>query len=313
MENSKSLARPGNGARLIKTHKPVMADPIKRMKDPVSYYEMISPERASEYLKRNHCNRPLRETRIKRYSRDMSKGRWKTTHQGIAFDRDGNLIDGQHRLHAAILANYTLRTMVTRDLPKDANEGVDNGFNRGVVDILHYQGLQADNLQIGLVRWMSYRVSEGAHTIKDATRAERIEFYVAHREAITYTCSMFAVGQPIPRMRLSAVLAVFARAYYIPKYRKRLIRAAEILITGIGGEAEEEWIIKLRNFLLYLKSIAGEVIRREIYLKTERALYAYLTAEEVLGNLRPASKELFPLPEEKIQNHIKGNGAAKEH
>jgi len=265
-----------------------------------SQWESISPGRASEYLKKNHCNRPLKKASIKRYARDMAAGAWRSTHQSIAFDRKGHLLDGQHRLHAIIMANVTIKLYVTRNVSAEVNDGIDNGLNRTTIDILHYHGIQADNLVVGLIRWMAYKVGD-RESIGRMTRAERVDFYNEHSEAISFVVSLFAKSKPVPRTRISSVLAVFGRAYYSTKDKLKLERAAEIMITGVGGDDEERWLIMLRNYLLYQKSIGGEVIRQEIYLKTERALHAYLHGEEVVGNLRSAPKELFPLPGEEIK------------
>lgn len=271
--------------------------------------EMITPDMASAYLKRNKCNRPLRQNTIKRYSRDMKAGHWELTHQGIAFDKKGNLIDGQHRMHAIIMADCPVAIVVARHVDPKANIGIDSGYNRNSIDVLHFRGIQADFLSMGVSKWMSFNVSEGVKALKDSTKSERIDFYLKHREAISAIVSIFQKGKILPRIRLSCIVAVFVRAYYTTKDKLKLEHAAEVLKTGMGGE-EERWLIMLRNYLYYLKSVSAEDIRCEIYLKTERALHAYLNGEEVVGNLRPTSKELFPLPDEKINETAKNGKPA---
>lgn len=269
-----------------------------RNMDPITRYENVSPQLATEYLKRNKCNRPLRKGTINRYARDMANDKWESTHQGIAFDRKGYLMDGQHRLYAIIVSGRTIRLPVTRGLPQQANAGVDNGFNRQTVDILHYQGIQADQLSIGCIRWMAFDLTIGRESLGRATRAERIDFYLKHREAISFTVSLFQTGKVIPRARVSSVIGVFARAYYHVKDKTQLERAAEIMRTGVSSNEERDrWLILLRNYLLYLKSIGGETIRIEIYQKAQRALQGFLNNEEVKAQLHPTTKELFPLPD----------------
>jgi hypothetical protein len=285
-------------ARLIKRNKPIDVDG-PRARDPHSQYETVSPEQASEYLKRNRCNRPLRKSRIDRYAKTMTAGKWRTTHQGLCFDRRGFLVDGQHRLNALILAGVTLRFLVTRDLAPEANDGIDDGMNRSVQDVLHYKGVQVTQLHVGLVKWMTFRVGQGLKTSR-APRYERMEFYLKHSEAISFVVSLFVEGNKIPRIRIAPMMAVFARAYYTTRSKAKLERAAEVMLTGLGGEPER-WLIMLRNYLLTLRSVSGEIVRREVYLKTERALSAYLHGEEVVGNLRPAKEELFPIPGEKAE------------
>ena len=63
----------------------------------------ITPDMAKKILAhRNKNNRPIRYTHLEKLSEAIEKDEWKVTNQGIAFDADGNLIDGQHRLAAHI-------------------------------------------------------------------------------------------------------------------------------------------------------------------------------------------------------------------
>jgi hypothetical protein len=55
-------------------------------------------------------NRPLRRAVVEKYAKDMLAGKWRPTHQGIALIGDPanpTLGDGQHRLHAVLLACET--------------------------------------------------------------------------------------------------------------------------------------------------------------------------------------------------------------
>ena len=62
----------------------------------------VSPMMATLWLEKNVGNRDLSSANISKFARDMIEGKWSLTHQCIAFDCLGNLIDGQHRLHAII-------------------------------------------------------------------------------------------------------------------------------------------------------------------------------------------------------------------
>lgn len=65
----------------------------------------VSPTLAQEWLKKNVFNRVLSKNVVSKYAYDMKNNDWTLTHQGIAFDTDGNLADGQHRLQAVIESN----------------------------------------------------------------------------------------------------------------------------------------------------------------------------------------------------------------
>ena len=98
--------------------------------------ETITPRIASSYLELNHRNRPLRKTHIRSLAFDMINGDWQVTHQGIAFDTNGTLIDGQHRLYAIIEAGVPIKMLVTRGCSASSFSILDRGANRSPSDIL---------------------------------------------------------------------------------------------------------------------------------------------------------------------------------
>ena len=94
--------------------------------------ELINPEKAREYLLKTKKQdedgiggqRHARPTLWKNYAADMSANHWLLTHQGIAFDDCGDLIDGQHRLRAIALSGCTVPTPVTRNVKSVMVNGI---------------------------------------------------------------------------------------------------------------------------------------------------------------------------------------------
>ena len=109
--------------------------------------EDVSPAIAQEYLLANTNNRPAKDNTISHYASLMRAGQWGLTHQGIAFDVDGVLKDGQQRLNAIVVSKQTVQMMVTRGLPTtfEANghgtvktmDVIDCGRNRSTADQMH--------------------------------------------------------------------------------------------------------------------------------------------------------------------------------
>jgi hypothetical protein len=98
---------------------------------------MVDPALALAWLQRNiETNRPLRPTVVENYADEMRRGEWHLTHQGIALDIDGNLIDGQHRLAAVIKANVIVPMMVTVNAPRASFVALDGGVKRTLADRL---------------------------------------------------------------------------------------------------------------------------------------------------------------------------------
>jgi hypothetical protein len=84
----------------------------------------ITPKFAEEVLeKRNPRNRNVVESTVQSYANDMKNGRWVVTHQGIAFDENDNLVDGQHRLWAVVFSGVAVEMMITTGLPTQEVRG----------------------------------------------------------------------------------------------------------------------------------------------------------------------------------------------
>lgn len=124
----------------------------------------ITPEKAKELLTRNYDrNRKPRRARIDRYRREMEAGRWYLSHQGIAFDVQWRLIDGQHRLIALSESNVPYVEMLVFHY-QDATPmtAIDTGGSRSSRDLLVLSGLAT--------REESIRAAAAAQAIIQATR-----------------------------------------------------------------------------------------------------------------------------------------------
>lgn len=117
--------------------------------------QMITPEFALEVLtKNNQSNRRLKQSWVDRLARDMSNNAWVLTHQGIAFDETGTLLDGQHRLAAVVKAGRAVQMLVTVGVPCShrvngttikAFDAVDQGSQRQAGEILRMHGFANSN------------------------------------------------------------------------------------------------------------------------------------------------------------------------
>ena len=107
---------------------------MKTIKPRVSF-ETVTPEMAAEFLQRNKSNRPFRQSWADEWAGRIRRGEWLPTHQGIAFDEDGNLIDGQHRLTGIVIAGIPMYCQITTGLPREAFAVMDQGNRRTLSDI----------------------------------------------------------------------------------------------------------------------------------------------------------------------------------
>lgn len=257
---------------------------------PTSAYEWITVEKAQALLERNHCNRRYRPKTAAKYARDMAAGKWIITHEGIGIDVDGNVLDGQHRLNAVILSEKPQFFLVARNLPREAKVAVDQGIPRSLDDVLNSDGIPASKREVGICKMI---LGPGPFRF---TRAEATDLFKRHADVIRATSAMFYTSKW--KLTQVSVMAPFARARYTcdPKELSRFVR---VLIEGHYQNNDESPALALRDFLKEkVQKTCGGASKREIYFKTERALFAFLNGER-LGRLHAATHEMFPLPADK--------------
>ena len=115
---------------------------------PKPQVETITPEIAAEMLKHNPPTnqKRLSKTYVNSYASTMRRGEWKLNGQSIDFDYNGNLLNGQHRLHACIAAGIPFQAVVVRGLDPDCFHTYDNGLARTAGPLLGMQNVPNFNV-----------------------------------------------------------------------------------------------------------------------------------------------------------------------
>lgn len=103
--------------------------------------ETITPDQASKYLEANQLNRNISSRTVNRYASDLRAGNWRLVGDPIRFDHKGQLLDGQHRLHACVAAEVPLESVVVRGLDPSDRGVVDSGRKRTGSNVLEMAGL----------------------------------------------------------------------------------------------------------------------------------------------------------------------------
>ena len=110
--------------------------------------ELINAEAAMKYLEFIGFQRHERPMNTSAIAHDMANDDFQFTHQGIAFDVEGNLVDGRHRLKAIMKSGKPQFMMVTRGLPKKAAAVLDTGARRTKADSASYARNQLVNKHV---------------------------------------------------------------------------------------------------------------------------------------------------------------------
>ncbi len=266
----------------------------------------ITPAMAQLWLQlHNKFNRVLKPSVIEQYRRDLLADRkWPVTHQGIAFDWNGQLIDGQHRLTALVKAAaerpaVAVTMYVTTGLDPLTRAVVDTHSKRNAVDVFTLSGRKTEygtisaNSAIGM--WT--RMMIGISMIKGReTRQELISFAERHKEGGEFALEQFGKWPRFRYVQVAPVMAAVARAYYHVADRVRMEQFVEVLSTGIMRSPDDEAAVRLRNLLSQGNLRGNSNLAGEIYGKTCRAIQYFMRRESVSKFYQP-SEEPFPLPD----------------
>lgn len=228
------------------------------MKPPFKFsWEEVSPQRAAKWLeKHNPKNRNLRRHTVIAFAADMTRGAWSPTHQGIAFDTDGNLIDGQHRLAAIVKSGVTLSFLICRDVPKriagvkgDVMDAIDRGNARSIADVLKLaHGLKVDANLIAACCAMIGKLAFGSEHPTDRTKKLTLSQTLAVLERYRVGLKFVSENRPSTiGLRPAPICSAIAFAHAAePKHTEEFYRA---FATGVGIDAGSPVLTARNHFL----------------------------------------------------------------
>lgn len=251
----------------------------------------ITPAVAKMCLERNPANRRLNASMVEHYAKMMLSGEWLLTHQGIAFDDCGNLLDGQHRLSAIILADIPVKMQVSRGLKRETILGVDAGLKRSFDDRSKFLGRDYNTKQLAVARIMKIGPKTQSNW-RRMTPAEQFAIVDEYREGVEFALSVpnKSGSKWIP----SPVRAIIARASYTQD-NNRLAEFARVLHTGEMSTPEDQAAIKLRDLMVAMHEGGISTTNNlEFYYKAEAALVAFLKRRR-LQSLCSVGSEQFTL------------------
>lgn len=216
---------------------------------------LITPELAKEWLKKSGGNRPINKSAVTRFKNDILSGRWQLTPQGIAFDENGVLKDGHHRLTAIVEANAPAQMYVTYGVPSSV-DAFDIGKSRSTRQYLQYNAGVAPGLAqpwvIAMARMHFFFEGGESRAYCDAkSNAEIKEWIVKNADAISAIAPIVWKKKDGKRPLLSASVAysIFC-AFQCGVSLGRLHRFCEIMLTGFYDAKSETAAIVARNKLL---------------------------------------------------------------
>jgi hypothetical protein len=236
---------------------------------------------------------------VRAFAEAMARGDWMVTHQGIAFDVHGVLVDGQHRLAAIVEAGVPVEMMVFTDVTEGTFDVLDTGRRRNAADVLAVEGEKSATMLAAMVRtvWLyenrpDLNWSGGSAAVTNHQIVQTLTAHPALREFLS-------VGEQVASSTGMIKSAAGAASYLVNQRNKRADLAPwfDGLIDGAGlGKGDPRLLLRRVMFNMARKK-AGQVLRRRdtrehvaLYLK---AFNAWATSEP-LPQLRFTPREAMP-------------------
>lgn len=256
---------------------------------------MVTPEMAKKFIQKNVQNRPVSKQYVRALVSDIVSGKFYTTHQGIAFDEDGYLIDGQHRLLAIIQAGIPVTLMVTTGLPRGTVMGIDTTRKRSYANIAKLLGRPGETNKFAAVARI---VEFGPNYFEISTPGEQTEMVEKYKEALDF---IVGYGGGIHGLRVQT-LAALVRAYYHESH-DRLIEFIDVYRAGVSYDPDDSAAAKLKLYMLSQgkKIWATAEGRMEIYQISETAIKAFCKRRPV-KRLAKSETEVYPLALDRLGN-----------
>ena len=236
----------------------------------------LTPAMAEEFLTNNEGNRSVRKNKVTKYAYQMANNQWIPNGDPIRFDVENNLIDGQHRLKAAIMSETTLvDTIVVSGLSRQAYTTIDDGIVRKVGDILARENITIANVVGSLARWMIV-IERGSdprttHQHGQVTKTDILNWVLKNNEQAQVTVKLAkraTKGCPIGKSPWSVFL-------YQVITQKGIDTAEEFVHGCVNGDSNaQDPRNTIRKWIVRLKSHGGQ----QKTISTVAQLSALITA-----------------------------------
>jgi hypothetical protein len=266
-----------------------------------SWIEEVDAERAKALLEKAKGkvrNRRLSDTYISRYKEMILENQWYMNGETISLDKEGYLINGQHRLTAIIEANKVkpgtkVKIMMVSGVEREAISTIDSGNGRSVAQSAQMSGIEVSATKISISRYCFLQPNQSRRELRYLNRLKLINNYVEYKEAIDFASRAFC-REPI---LFAAYRAIIVRAYLNGVDKKKLQRFMEVVDTGMSTSETEIPAILLRNMVLRYRKISNFTTSIDFYCGVQWCLKKYLDGTIVKSKtVGKVSKPLFPVP-----------------
>lgn len=230
----------------------------------------VTPAMAAAWRERNHTNRNFRILIAQGYADEMRAGRWRLSGDALQFNREGELINGQHRLWAVVESGVTCQFLVMENLDDETAAITDGGTPRQASDTLKMlYGIERANVITGVIKALDQYID-----------GRRLKLSIGHaiEQVARYQGGCLWAVQAAPgRSRFAAAPVIAALVFAHRTNPVGVSEFGQLLFTG-ANLTDTSPILKCRNYIID-QGGAGrtKAARLQTFLLVLTALDRYLT------------------------------------
>ena len=253
-------------------------------------YEKITPNKAQAYLDTTQNNRRLNPGTVKAYANDMISGNWdEKVSTAIAFDKNGILRDGQHRMAAIIQANRPIAMWVCRGVDDDGIYDVGRtrtSADQMIISCPDLETVYKSSAALSVIRFFIYK-----NNFRKITFPELRDFIYQHHDILNPFFESIS-QTTYPKVGIAVVRVAMLTAYCAGVSLEDLQRFYTVLGTGMSESARDFPVIAYRNYLISLDGHAR--ITHDEVKRGQYAIAKYLTNSKSKRSVVP-EKPIYPL------------------
>lgn len=251
---------------------------------------MISPQDAERMLEKNTHNRKITPSRVESLAQSIERGEFTLTGEPIIFGRDGTLLDGQHRLHACVMADTAIITAIIYGVDPAAFAAMGFVKARTASEVLGIDGKDNSAVLAGATRAMVLFES-GVRSINRSLSNVEIVTVVQRTPELVMAANIVSSDREFRIMsKVSGLAAGFAM----------ILRANSTLAHKFINELrtganlpEGRATLTLRNRLISAKARGEKMTTIDVATLLIKAWNKWLRNESVM-TLRFSSNETLP-------------------
>lgn len=256
--------------------------------------QVLTLERMKRDFLNRRPNRKIMPSLVASYGNDMAADRWATSPQGLCYDLDGRLCDGQHRLAAAIKVGKPVAFHVYVDLTEEEVAVLDGGRKRTTADTLTMAGRPVTTRLISIC--VSFLRSARNWSSVQPSRREVVWFLENFSDLVAFGNGVAPTSGGAVTRSPAAISAAFMRALVCnPKDKSDLASFGR----AITSNPDPKWEPRYLTAVALQRNLAArpDRLQQRVYYKTESALRGFLEGR-YLKKIFEIEEEAFPLPED---------------